>query len=172
MALRDLRAADVAPYVQAFADDPQLAFMLGFESAPTTADARRLRRREPRDRAAGRAVRLAIADRSQDAFLGMMLLHGFDWTHERAECGFLVVPGARGRGVALEALRLMVAWAFAGLGLARVGMATLPDNAATLRLAERAGFAREGVLRAYTLEHGVRRDNVLLSALPGDPAWA
>ena len=39
-------------------------------------------------------------------------------------------------------------------------------------LAERAGFQREGVLRAFTREWGAPIDNLIYSALPGDPAWA
>ncbi len=145
--------------------------MLGFDTDPTARDVRRMIRREASDRAAGEVARLAIADRADDRFLGLALLHTFVWRHARADCGFMVVPGARRGGVALEALGLLVGWAFAGLGLARVGMITLPGNAATQALAERAGFVREGVLRAYTLERGERMDNVVFGAVAGDPAW-
>ena len=169
--LRTPRAADAAPYVRAFADDPGLARMLGFE-APSVTAMRKTFRGERRDRDEGRAVGFAMTRPGADEFLGSVLLHTFHWRHRRADCGVMVVPAARRGGLALEALRLAVRWAFDALGLQRVGLATLPENVATQRLAERAGFRREGVLRAYTREFGRPADNVMFGAVHGDPAWA
>ena len=145
--------------------------MLGFE-APTVAVMRRTFRGERRDRAEGTAVRFAMTRPGADEFVGSVLLHTFHWRHRRADCGVMVVPAARRGGLALEALRLVVGWAFGTLGLQRVGLATLPENEATQRLAERAGFRREGVLRSYSREFGRPADNVMFGAVPGDPAWA
>jgi RimJ/RimL family protein N-acetyltransferase len=158
---------DAAPYVQAFADDPELARMVGFD-APSERDARATFRRDARDRASGDAARFAAV--SGGGFAGLFLLHSFAWEHRRAECGFLVVPAARRRGIALEAVRLLAGWAFSALGLHRVGLATLKDNLATQRLAERAGFEREGILRAYTREWDEPIDNVIFSAVSA--SWA
>jgi RimJ/RimL family protein N-acetyltransferase len=168
--LRDPRPADAAAYVQAFSDDPDLARNMGFD-APSVARMRRVFRREPRDRADGTVLRYAVSDEA-GAFHGLVLLHSFSWPDRRGDLGVMVVPAARGHGLAAEALRLLVRWAFASLGLQRVGLATLPGNEPTVRLAERVGFQREGVLRAYTREWDEPRDNVLFSALPGDPEWA
>jgi RimJ/RimL family protein N-acetyltransferase len=162
-----VQPADAAPYVQAFADDPTLARMVGFD-APTARAARDTFKGDPKDRAAGEMARFAAVD--GESFLGLFLLHSFSWQHRRADCGFLVVPAARGRGVALEALRLLVGWAFAALGLQRVGLATLEENVATQRLAERAGFQREGVLRAFTREWDEPIDNLIFSAVSA--SWA
>jgi RimJ/RimL family protein N-acetyltransferase len=43
-----------------------------------------------------------------------------------------------------------------------------PENGAALRLAERAGFRREGVLRAYWEDGEKRLDVIILARLPGD----
>lgn len=161
---------DAGPYVQAFADDPLLDRKIGM-AAPSPATARRMFRGERRQRERGEVARFVISDDS-DAFNGLVLLHSFEWTHRRAELGFMVVPAARRRGLALEALRLVVRWAFASPGLQRVGLTTLPDNDATQGLAERAGFRREGVLRSYTREWDEPKDNVVFGAIPEDPAWA
>jgi RimJ/RimL family protein N-acetyltransferase len=46
---------------------------------------------------------------------------------------------------------------------------TDPDNAASQRVAEKAGFTREGVLRSHLLHpDGRRRDSVMFSLLPGE----
>src|SRR4051794_16111763 len=78
----------------------------------------------------------------------------------RAEFGYLVAAGARRRGVATRALRLYAAWAFEQLGIDRLEVLVQPDNEASLALAERVGFRREGVLRAHTVMRGRRVDMV------------
>ena len=44
----------------------------------------------------------------------------------------------------------------------------LNENVASQRVAEKAGFTREGVLRAHTAFREGRRDSVLFSLLPSD----
>ena len=54
------------------------------------------------------------------------------------------------------------------LGLDRLQVFVAPDNVPALRLAQSAGFRREGLLRAYWENDGERLDAVVLSRLPGD----
>ena len=51
------------------------------------------------------------------------------------------------------------------LGLHRIELHTLPENAPMQGLAEASGFVREGVLRDYTFERGRFVDNVLYARL-------
>jgi RimJ/RimL family protein N-acetyltransferase len=69
-----------------------------------------------------------------------------------------------GRGVATGALRLVAEWAFRTLGLRRLELVTLPGNEASQRVAEKAGFRREGVLPRHLDHDGEPRDCVLYSA--------
>ena len=84
------------------------------------------------------------------------------------EIGYWVKAGARGRGVATRALALLARWAFDELGAARVELRAEPDNVGSQRVAEKAGFTREGVLRSVLDFKGRRRDAVMFSLLPGD----
>ena len=43
-----------------------------------------------------------------------------------------------------------------------------PANEASQRLAESAGFTREGTLRRYRTRHGEREDLIMFSLLPED----
>ena len=54
------------------------------------------------------------------------------------------------------------------LGLGRVEILAATGNRASQRVAERAGFTREGVLRSYTDNKGERLDMIAYSLLPGD----
>jgi RimJ/RimL family protein N-acetyltransferase len=114
----------------------------------------------------GSLLHLVIADRVTDAYLGETMLALTEYSV--GEVGCCLVPAARGRGIATEALRLLTDWAFAKLELGRVQVFVAPENLPALRLAESAGFQREGVLRSYSEIDGERVDAVVLSRLPGD----
>ena len=113
----------------------------------------------------GSLLHLVIADRGDGSYLGETMLALGE--HRVGEVGCCVVPATRGRGVASEALVLLTDWAFATLDLGRVQVFVAPENIAALRLAESAGFEREGVLRSYWEIGGERLDAVVLARVPG-----
>lgn len=85
------------------------------------------------------------------------------------EVGFWCLPEARGRGVVPDALQAVSRWAFAELGLARLEWATEVGNAASLRVAVKAGFAFEGRRRASLHRRdGERVDGWWAARLPAD----
>jgi RimJ/RimL family protein N-acetyltransferase len=71
--------------------------------------------------------------------------------------------------MATRVLQLASRRAFDALGRARLELWTEPENVASQRLAERAGFRREGVLRGYGDIDGRRVDAVFFGRLAGDP---
>jgi RimJ/RimL family protein N-acetyltransferase len=85
-----------------------------------------------------------------------------------AEVGYWVAEEARGRGVATAATRLASAWAFESHpDLVRLQLRADVENVASNRVAEKAGFQREGVLRAsrYNARLGRRVDFAMWSLL-------
>jgi RimJ/RimL family protein N-acetyltransferase len=87
----------------------------------------------------------------------------------RGHIGYWCAREARGRGVVTRALRLLCRYGFDELGLGRLELITDPDNHGSQRVAEKAGFQREGVLRSHLLHpDGRRRDSVMFSLLPGE----
>jgi RimJ/RimL family protein N-acetyltransferase len=102
------------------------------------------------------------------AFLGFAAIVDLDLPAREGEIGYVVAPEARGRGVAGRALRLVTDWALGALGLERVELRIDVANEPSIRVAERAGYRREGVLRSLYFKEGVRTDCVLYSMLPGD----
>jgi RimJ/RimL family protein N-acetyltransferase len=75
-------------------------------------------------------------------------------------------PGARGRGLATSAVRLLASWAFDELDLARLALLAEPDNVASQRVAERCGFVREARLRSYAQSRaGARVDSLVYGLL-------
>ena len=75
---------------------------------------------------------------------------------EAAETGYWIKREARGCGVATAALRLMIDFAFEQVGVERLELMTETHNLPSKRLAEKLGFRREGVARAYLASRGER----------------
>lgn len=107
----------------------------------------------------------AIVDADTDELLGTI---GFKVRHARGDFGYWLKKEARGRGVATRALVLLTRWAARERGLGRLQLIVEPDNLASIRVAERAGFRREGRLRSYIELKGARRDVYMYSLLPED----
>ena len=101
-------------------------------------------------------------------FMGMAGIVDLDLDARQGEIGYIVTESARGRGVAGRALRLVTDWALDALGLLRVELLIDVDNPASIRVAERTGYQREGILRSYHVKGDHRADMVVYSMLPGD----
>lgn len=113
-------------------------------------------------------TREAFAILDGDEFLGVALAPQIDMVERWAELGYMVVPQARGRGAATEALRQLTAWAEDELGMLRLELLISVDNAGSQKVAERAGYTLEGVLRNTYLKEGVREDVQMWSRIPAD----
>ncbi|MGW0119527.1 GNAT family N-acetyltransferase [Streptomyces sp. NPDC003327] len=84
------------------------------------------------------------------------------------EVGFWQTKEARGRGYMTETVRALAHWAFTGLGCTRLIWRAEVGNTASRAVAERVGFAFEGVQRAGLLNGGTVRDAWIASLLPSD----
>jgi RimJ/RimL family protein N-acetyltransferase len=104
-------------------------------------------------------------------FLGLALAPHVDREAGEIELGYIVAREARGRGVATAILSLLTRWAFDEGHAQRVYLIIDVDNHASLRVAERCGYRREGVMRSIHVKQGQRADVELWSRLPTDPPW-
>jgi RimJ/RimL family protein N-acetyltransferase len=119
-------------------------------------------------RAAGVELSLAIEDRADGTFCGMVSLLRPDWPNATVEVGYWVAPQSRGRGAAAHAARLLSHHALRNLGFARIRCDVDIDNPASMRSAERAGFLREGTARSAIAAKGRRWTLALYALLPED----
>jgi RimJ/RimL family protein N-acetyltransferase len=136
-----------------------------FPDPYTEEDARRFTQRAV-ERWERESYTLAITTARSEEFLGVIEIGAP--VEGAASIGYWVKRETRGRGVATEALMLVSRWAIAELGVERVWLTTSPDNVASQRVAEKAGFTREAVLRSHLSFRDGRRDSVVFSLLPGD----
>ena len=89
------------------------------------------------------------------------------------EVSYWTAPWARGEGVAGRAAVLLADWSFDVLKVNRVELLADVENPASQRVAEKAGFVREGVARAARADRdGVPHDMVVFSRVSADPTSA
>ena len=118
-------------------------------------------------RAAGERLEFVIAG-PDDVPLGITGLSELSQRDRRAVVGTWLGREHWGTGVNEEAKALILALAFEVLALQRVTAYAHPENERSLRALERMGFTREGVLVAWQLHHGQRRDVLVLRFLRED----
>jgi RimJ/RimL family protein N-acetyltransferase len=99
--------------------------------------------------AEGTGAAFVIADAATGDGWGTIGLHLYPADAELAEVGYWLRREAWGHGAATTAVRLVAGWAFGELRIGRLNLQTAPENLASQRVAERAGFTREGLLRAW-----------------------
>ncbi|SEG87552.1 Protein N-acetyltransferase, RimJ/RimL family [Nonomuraea solani] len=115
----------------------------------------------------GQGVHLAMTD-TDGLVVGAISLFKTSWTAGTTEVGYGVHPLYRGRGFATEAVRGLTAWAFEAIGLRRVDLTANLDNVASLRVACKAGFTWEGVLRDAVVDEQGTHDLVMFGLLRED----
>ncbi|WP_144121982.1 GNAT family N-acetyltransferase [Catellatospora sichuanensis] len=168
--LRPWRIRD-ADQLRAACDDPVTAHFMAAMPAPYTMEHARwwITEGSPENWQTGGAS-WAVVDPVTDEVLGGAGLSHLLEDRRQAEVGYWVAPWARRRGVATAAARAITDWAFGTLGMIRMELFTVPDNAASQRVALAAGFTREGVRRgASTRRDGSHGDYVAFVRLAGDP---
>jgi ribosomal-protein-serine acetyltransferase len=122
----------------------------------------------PGQRAEGSAYHFAIVDAGNSSILGGCGLTHLGRQHRYANLYYWVRTGSTGQGVATVATRLLSRFGFERLGLQRVEIIMSVDNAASARVAEKAGALYEGTLRNRLNLHGAAHDGKLYSLVPSD----
>ena len=87
----------------------------------------------------------------EGGFVGGTGLHRIDWTVRRFEIGYWCRISRQGRGFVTEATRALTRFAFERLRARRVELRMNDTNLRSSAVAQRAGFALEGVLRSDAL---------------------
>jgi RimJ/RimL family protein N-acetyltransferase len=167
-ALRPWRDSDL-PALAEGGRDPEVTRWIGLPRSYRDSDARAYLMSRYDGLHVGVRAPYAIVGSDCGGLLGSIALAHFHWSDARGEVGYWLVGAARGAGHATRALRLICAWGFAALGLERIELQAAVDNPASQRVAERAGFTREAVLRSrWTTYDGERHDMASFGLLAGE----
>jgi RimJ/RimL family protein N-acetyltransferase len=164
VALRSWQTADAPAIVECCDGDEEMAGWLDRLPQPyTRADAEFSIAMEGEET-------FAVTDSGSGRILGSI---GLTWNRDDsiAEIGYWLRADARGNGYMTRAVALVTSHALAN-GAERVQLRADPENVASCRVAEKAGFVREGVLRSAHWNPRLhrRQDWAMYSALRSDAA--
>ncbi|MGN6415284.1 GNAT family N-acetyltransferase [Flexivirga sp.] len=160
--------------------DPQAAGAMGVEPRPPAAAYAEWLAQERAGRLDGTSLSWCIVDAATDRPLGSIGVRGLGTPLRSGTVGYWLYDHARGRGLAGEALKAVVAHAFSpdGLDLLRLDAATVDGNHASMLTLAAAGFRQYGQDHdSFTTFDGTTTDTAYFELLavehsrrPGDPA--
>jgi RimJ/RimL family protein N-acetyltransferase len=162
--LRPLADADVPAIARACGDSETARFIPDLPAPYTEADARSFVADARAKWGSGSGYIWAITDGGPE-LLGTLALH----LGERTAVGYWVAPWARNRGLATAAVQALAGWALGDGGFADLELTTDPENAASQRVAEKAGFVRRGLFPGYVQTRSGPRDSVVFARRREEP---
>lgn len=121
---------------------------------------------EQRDRGAG--DHYGMVRREDGILVGCLWTTHTDWRSRVTEIAYAVTPSARGFGLAAEAVDGVAIALLLEHGFQRVELRVAPGNLASRRVAEKAGFTYEGLLRNAGHLHSGRVDLEVWSLVTAD----
>ncbi len=122
------------------------------------------------DYAQGTAIAFFIFERGSGKLSGGITLgnirHGVS---QSGHIGYWIGERYAGRGMMTDAVKVLARFSFDTLRLHRIEAACIPDNIRSIRVLEKAGFRREGLLRSYLRINGIWQDHYLYARIADDP---
>lgn len=164
--LRPLRDSD-APLITAAGNDSETQKWLPLPTSYTLDDANRfIDEISVATLTAGTGIVFAVEQNS--TFVGCIDVKRAEWLNRNCEIGYWTMPEHRGRGFMTEALELLSKWVLLEQDFARVEVRVASENYSSQRVAEKAGYIREGIARQSGRVHGGRVDLIIYSKVSDD----
>ncbi|GAA1261877.1 RimJ/RimL family protein N-acetyltransferase [Oryzihumus leptocrescens] len=167
--LREFRAAD-ARDVHAYASDPEVVRYTDWGPSNLAQTQERVVAKAARGVEGDDAYSWAVTIRGEDRVIGSAEVRIASRDHRRAEFGYVFAREVWGRGLATETALLLRDTAFGSFGVHRLYATCHPDNAASVRVLEKAGLQLEGRLRDHLWVRDAWRDSLLFAAVSSGPS--
>jgi ribosomal-protein-alanine N-acetyltransferase len=164
--LRDLRLSDAPSLLAMLATEEVARFI---SPPPTTVDGfERFIAWTHRERAAGNYVCFGVVPHGLDTAVGIFQIRQLEPGFATAEWGFALGSAYWGTGVFLDAAKMVVDFAFEGVGVHRLEARAAIVNGRGNGALRKIGAMQEGILRKSFLRNGVYLDLALWTILDED----
>lgn len=148
-------------------NDPDTEMMLGGSSWPVS-ETEQLKWFERQEQSRD-VLRCVVALKDEGKAIGTLILSDINQKDGTAQIHIkMSKDGGRGRGYGTDAVNTLVGYAFRELRLHCVYANILSYNAASVRLFEKCGFSRDGILRSRVFKGGSFVDVYTYSILKED----
>jgi len=109
---------------------------------------------------------LAVEEKDTHEFLGIARLEDVRPPHNRAEVGISIYnPANRGKGLGTDAMLVLLGIGFHILGLNSIYLDTMEDNERSIKVYEKIGFKRVGLLRETEYIDGAHKGLLIMDIL-------
>ncbi len=109
-----------------------------------------------------------VEDLATGEVIGAIGIRIQDQKARKADIGYWICKDRWGEGLATEATRAVLKFGFTQLNLNRVWATASTKNPASIRVLEKAGMLKEGMLRSDLFIRGEYRDSQLLAVLKNE----
>lgn len=110
-------------------------------------------------------LRLVIEEKATSEPVGMIDLFDFNPQHKRAGVGILVHPDSQHKGLASEALELLIKYCFTHLQLHQLYANITDDNHNSLHLFQKHNFTQIGIKKDWTYHKGTYKNELLFQLI-------
>lgn len=148
--------------------DPQMIAYLDRPPAPNEEAALQFIRMLHGLEANNESVTWAITYKDDPKLLGTICFWNLEKEAYRAEIGYALHSAHHGKGIMAEAMDTVLQYGFTTMQLHSVAANVNPNNTASIRLLERAGFIKEGYFRENYYYDGQFKDSAMYGLLEKD----
>ncbi|WP_052447420.1 GNAT family N-acetyltransferase [Clostridium polynesiense] len=167
LVLREIYRDDDKEIFEIFSDD-EVALYDWFRPIKNLSEADTFIERYNEEFEAGEEITWGIALKETEKLIGICCLGNFDNYARRAEIGYDLMKSQWGRGYGTEAVKAVITYGFKNMNLNRIEAFITPGNTASIRLMEKSGFIKEGIVRERDFIKGKFEDGVIMSKLRRD----
>lgn len=164
LTLRQLTGTD-APALFALRSDPQVMLYIPRPLATSVADCEALIDMMNEGMSRHELLHWGVALRSSGELIGTIGFYRLQPENHRAEIGYMLLPARQGLGLMQEAVAAVLNHGFEVLNLHSVEGVIDPQNVASARVLQRAGFVQEGLFRENEYWEGKFLDTAYYSLL-------
>jgi ribosomal-protein-alanine N-acetyltransferase len=112
-----------------------------------------------------RSIYWTLARKDNNKLVGSCGFNYWNRDHARAEISYDLHKKYWGKGIMTKTAKAVLGFAFTQMELHRVEATVTPTNQGSLRVLNKLGFKKEGILREQKLLHGKFHDAIILSML-------
>jgi len=166
ISLHGLTEADIAPGTPYYSWLDDLSLDTFTERSAFPNSEKRMQAYFRRAQEASDLILLGIFHNETGTHIGNITFQEISWVRKRAFIGYLLGDKAyTGRGIATEAVMMMMYYGFTKLNFERIHTTVSAKHQASLRVASKSGLRQEGRLREHFFSNGEATDLMLVGAL-------
>jgi ribosomal-protein-alanine N-acetyltransferase len=114
-----------------------------------------------------KSIYWAIALKDTNKMIGTAGFNVISFPNSRAELSYDLSPDYWGKGVMLKSIKGILTFSDQGLEIVRVQATVITDNERSIKVLERCGFKKEGILEKYEVVEGQHKDYYMYGRVAG-----